>query len=146
MQDLPHRYHVCASGGPQGSVAVEAERLPALETAAPAEFGGPGDLWSPETLLVAAAADCFILSFRGVMRASKFEWESLACKADGVLDRVEGKTRFTAFSLHASLRIPSTGDKQEAQRLLERAEQGCLITNSLIAETTLETSVEYSSS
>jgi organic hydroperoxide reductase OsmC/OhrA len=30
------------------------------------QLGGPGGQWSPETLLVAAAAECFILTFRAV--------------------------------------------------------------------------------
>jgi organic hydroperoxide reductase OsmC/OhrA len=37
----------------------------------------PGNAWSPETSLVAAVADCFILTFRGVAQAAKFPWESL---------------------------------------------------------------------
>jgi hypothetical protein len=39
--------------------------------AAPAEFGGPGDQWSPESLLAGAIASCFALTFRFVARAQK---------------------------------------------------------------------------
>ena len=44
-------------------------------------------LASIPTLLIAAVADCFILTFRAVARASRFEWISLGCTVDGVLDR-----------------------------------------------------------
>ena len=52
MQDLPHYYHVNASAEAEGNVTLKANEVPQLVTAPPAEFGGPGDQWSPETLLV----------------------------------------------------------------------------------------------
>ena len=54
--------HASSSG--DGDVALSGDGLPAIATAPPAEFGGPGDRWSPETLLAAAVADCFVLGFR----------------------------------------------------------------------------------
>ena len=75
MHPYPHLYTVQASANPTGDVPVTSAGLPALATAPPAEFDGPGDRWSPETLLVAAVADCLLLSFRGVARANKFAWD-----------------------------------------------------------------------
>lgn len=43
MQDFPHRYAVTASGDAGRDVTLEADGLPALSSAAPAEFGEPGD-------------------------------------------------------------------------------------------------------
>ena len=54
MQALPHRYLVKGTGGITGDVELTAERLTVLRSASPAEFDGPGDRWSPETLLVGA--------------------------------------------------------------------------------------------
>ena len=59
-----------ASAAPAGSVDVTSAGLPDLATAPPVEFEGPGDAWSPETLLCAALVDCFILTFRAVARAA----------------------------------------------------------------------------
>ena len=56
MQDFPHRYAVTTLAHPEGDVALESEGLPRLATAPPAAFGGPGDRWSPETLLMGALA------------------------------------------------------------------------------------------
>jgi uncharacterized OsmC-like protein len=120
--------------------------LPNLESAAPSEFGGPGDQWSPETLLVASIADCFVLSFRAIARASRFEWESLACEVDGTLDRIDRITQFTQFDVAAKLIIQPGGDETKAMRLLEKAEQACLITNSLKASSHLKASVIVGSS
>jgi organic hydroperoxide reductase OsmC/OhrA len=64
MKSFPHIYNVTASAMPDGDVELTADRLPFLLSAPPAEFGGPGDRWSPETLLAAAVGDCFVLTFR----------------------------------------------------------------------------------
>ncbi len=142
MQPLPHHYAVVAAGGAEGEIALASDGLPALASAAPAEFGGPGDRWSPETLLVAAVADCFVLTFRAIARASKVSFVSLRCEVGGTLDRVERVTHFTAFVVRASLRLPAGANEEQAQRLLERAEQSCLISNSLKAASRLEATVE----
>jgi len=142
MQEFPHRYSVASIANPDGDVVLQSSRLPALASAPPAEFGGPGDRWSPETLLVAAVADCFILSFRAVARASKLPWLSLRCEAEGTLDRVERVTQFTAFRVSATLRVPPGTDEAQARKLLERAEQTCLVRNSLKGSSHLEAEVQ----
>ena len=141
MQDLPHRYVASASASAEGVVEIASPQLEPLDTAPPAEFGGPGDLWSPETLLVASVANCLILTFRAIARASKLDWSSLECHVDGELDRVDRVTQFTAFDVKARLAVPKGIDHGKANRLLEKAERGCLITNSLKAETHLQAEV-----
>jgi organic hydroperoxide reductase OsmC/OhrA len=142
MQAYPHQYSVAATGSPEGEVLLASPRLSELTTAPPAEFGGPGDLWSPETLCVGAVADCFILTFRAVARASKFEWSRLRCDVRGTLDRVERVAQFTTFQLIVALELPVGGDVEQGRRLLARAEQGCLITNSMKGNAQLEATVE----
>lgn len=137
MQDLPHHYIVSASAKSDTNVTLSSRGLENLESAGPPEFGGPGDVWSPETLLVGAVADCLILSFRATARAAKLEWDSLQCEVVGTLDKIERATQFTAFEVSAELTIPAGGDAAKAERLLEKAEHHCLITNSLKAESRL---------
>ena len=116
---------------------ISSPGLEAIGTASPAEFGGPGDRWSPETLLVAAVADCFILTFKAIAGASKFDWLDLQCEVEGKLDRVERVTRFTAFDIRARLTVPAGTDEQKARHILEKSEAVCLISNSLNGEKTL---------
>ena len=141
MQDLPHHYVVSASATAEQSVTLSSPGLDDLSTAGPAEFGGPGDLWSPETLLVGAVADCFVLSFRAIARAAKLDWTSLGCEAVGTLDKVERVTQFTRLDVKAELSIPAGTDEAQAHRLLEKAEKHCLITNSMKASSTLDATV-----
>ena len=145
MQDLPHYYRVAATAGPEGDVDLLSDRLDPISSAAPAEYGGPGDRWSPETLLVAAVADCFVLSFRAIARASKLSWLSLSCDVEGILARVEETTRFTEFNIQATLAVAEGTNEDRARRILEKAEASCLITNSLTGATHLSCEVTVKS-
>jgi organic hydroperoxide reductase OsmC/OhrA len=137
MKPYPHIYSVSASGAASGLVPVTSSGVAAIETAPPAEFDGPGDRWSPETLLVAAVANCFILTFRGVARATRFGWEHLECSVEGVLERVGGVTQFSRFTTRATLTLKGGTDPLKARELLERAEHACLVANSLRGERVL---------
>jgi organic hydroperoxide reductase OsmC/OhrA len=133
MQEFPHRYTIAAAAAESGDVELTAEGLPPLRSAAPAEFGGPGNRWSPETLLAAAVGDCFILTFRAVARMSKIQWTSIRCNVVGTLERRDRAIRFTKFEIHACLTVPAGTDAGRARRALDNAEHSCLIANSLNA-------------
>ncbi len=141
MKPYPHQYAAYASARAIGSVAISAPALPAIETAPPSEFDGPGGAWSPETLLCAAVADCFILTFRGFARAAHFNWIALDCRVEGVLEHTGDQTAFTRFATTVRLTLPPGADHVKARLLLGRAEHACLIANSLRGERTLSAEV-----
>jgi organic hydroperoxide reductase OsmC/OhrA len=137
MHPYPHLYVAAASGRQEGSIALTSADLPEIPTAAPPEFDGPGGVWSPETLLCASIADCFVLSFRALARASKLDWTELTCRVEGTLERADGVSQFTQFTTFASLVVPAESAADTARRLLEKAERVCLISNSLRGKRTL---------
>lgn len=145
MLALPHHYLV------EGKllndrVDISAKGLATIESEPPPEFGGSGTRWSPETLLVAAIADCFLLTFKAIARASKFTYEDIQCEVEGTLDRVDGVTRFTTITVRPTLVIEATASTGEisdeqlekATKLLHKAEKGCLVSNSLNSSLLLE--------
>ena len=144
MQELPHHYSVTTTLDAEGLVSLNNEKAPEMVTSAPPEFGGPDGYWSPETLLVASVASCFLLTFRAGSRASSLDWQSLSCDVSGVLENVDKKLLFTEFHIAAKLLIDNPGDTDKAERLLKKAEQSCLISNSLKAKITLDTSITSS--
>ena len=133
MQAFPHRYTVAA--------AVEGASRISL-TSAGAEFDGPGDRWSPETLLVAAVADCLLLTFRAIANGSQLPWVSLTCEVTGTLERKDHVTAFTAFDIRARLKVPEGVSEARAHRLLVKADETCLVTRSLKAAVRLDAKVE----
>ena len=141
MHPYPHSYSVTASGQASGLVSVGSPGLAELPTAPPPQFDGPGDQWSPETLLCAAVADCFMLTFRALARAARLEWLQLECRVEGTLERVERVAQFTRFATFATLTIAATTDAEQARKLLGQAEHSCLISNSLRGERVLDARV-----
>jgi peroxiredoxin-like protein len=134
MHPFPHHYIVNAEVRPVGDVPLSTEGVRIIESAPPKEFDGPGNQWSPEGLLTAAVADCFVLGFRAIAVASKYPWVRLEARTEGTLDRAEGKMRFTRFDTHAKLTVPEGADVERGKKLLEKAESSCLVTNSLTSE------------
>jgi organic hydroperoxide reductase OsmC/OhrA len=141
MHPYPHIYVAAANGAPSGAVPVTSPGAPELATAAPPQFDGPEGFWSPETLLTASVANCFILTFRALSRAARLEWLHLECTVEAVLEKVEGVTQFSRFTTVATLTVPSGADPTKAKQLLEKAEHGCLVANSLRGTRALEARV-----
>ena len=71
MHPYPHRYTVTAADAASGNLSLSSPGLADIASAPPVEFNGPGDRWSPETLLCAAVAGCLVLTFRAIARASR---------------------------------------------------------------------------
>ncbi len=142
--NFPHNYQATATAQTSGNVRLAVAHADELSSDAPSEFGGPGDRWSPEDLLVGAVADCFVLSFRAIAAMSKYQWTDLQCEVSGVLDKVDRNIQFTSFQVKATLIIPEGSDTERAERLLAKAESTCFITNSLKAETHLDATVRTS--
>jgi len=138
MQPLPHRYLASASATSAGDIALGSPGLATITSSSPPQFGGPDGYWSPETLLVGAVAACYVLTFRALAAASSLDWLSLDCSVTGSLTRVDRALEFTEFVVHARLALPHSGDEVRANRLLEKAETQCLISNSLKAPARLD--------
>ncbi|RPH75223.1 MAG: OsmC family peroxiredoxin [Candidatus Rokuibacteriota bacterium] len=138
MKPLPHRYSARIAGGPEGYATLSSGGVPDLRTAPPLDFDGPGDAWSPEQLLLAAVEACFLLTFRSVAQASRLEFVSLSVEAEGVVDRVNGVTRFTEIVLRPRVALPAGADWVRVQRALEKAERACLVSSSIDTPIRLE--------
>jgi peroxiredoxin-like protein len=141
MKPLPHLYKAHLTGGPAGYATVSSDGLPDMRVASPLEFGGPGDAWTPEHLLLASVEACFLLTLRAVARASKFEIVDLDVTVEGVVDRQAGVTRFTGIVLRPTLTVPAGADRERAFRILEKTEKACLVSASLSTPIRLEAAV-----
>ncbi|WP_373077715.1 OsmC family protein [Zhongshania sp.] len=141
MHALPHHYSVTVEASPEGSLKACSAHLPSLAVDAPTQFGGPGDQWSPEELLMAAAANCFVLSFRTVAALAKLNWISIECSSVGELDKVDRNMLFTKITTSVKLLISDPAGKSKAETLLRKAEKICIVSNSLMAEKCLEMTV-----
>jgi organic hydroperoxide reductase OsmC/OhrA len=138
MKPLPHHYTVRLPGGPTGYASATVDGMPALRTAPPTEFDGPGDAWSPEHLLLASVETCFLFTFRAAARAARVEFTACDVTAEGTVDRDSPAIKFTEILLRVRLGLPPDGDRDRARRAIEKAERACLVSASLATPVRLE--------
>lgn len=115
-----------------------------LEVATPPQFPkGMEGIWSPEHLLTASVSSCFMTTFLAIAEKSRLEFIDFNCNAKGELEQVEGRFLMTRIKLEAKLKIAQATEKEKAEKILQRSEELCLISNSIKAKVSLETEVSW---
>ena len=115
-----------------------------IEIATPPPFPkGIEGIWSPEHLLTAAVNSCFMTNFLAVAENSKLEFISFDCNAKGKLEQIEGKYLMTEVMLEPILEITKEADKDRAERILQKSEAACLISNSIKSKISMFTTIKY---
>ena len=78
-------------------------------------------------------------TFLAIAEMSKLDFVSFDCKAVGKLEKVEGiGLQMTEVIVKPKLVIRHGKDLERAQRILEKAEKNCLISNSIKSTVRLE--------
>ena len=140
--ETSYRYRTTAHWSTHHTGIVEGEEIPrTINFSAPPEFHGEPGLWTPEHLLVAALATCFVSTFRAIAEASKLEVAGLEAAVEGVLEKADGGFSFTRFTLRPRLTIAREDDREKAGRLLAKAEHVCLVSRSLKGSIQMESEV-----
>lgn len=139
-----HIYHVKVSWneGKIGELSSH-ELSEKIKVATPPQFpGGVEGIWSPEHLFTAAVSSCFMTSFTAIAEYSKFEFESLEVESVGVMSKEDGKFVMSKVILKPVLSIRDESQIKKAHRLLEKAEEICLISRSIKSEIELHPEVQ----
>lgn len=114
-----------------------------IEVATPPPFNkGVEGIWSPEHLLTAAVNSCFMTTFLAVAENSKLAFTHFDCAAKGKLEQIEGKFLMTEILLEATLSLANAADTERAERILQKSEAACLISNSIKAKVSLQTHIK----
>ena len=103
-----------------------------IEVATPPNFlkGIPG-IWSPEHLFTASVSSCLMTTFLSIAENSKLEFTSFSCRSRGKLDQRDGKLMITEIVLEPTVTIKNEKDRTKAERVLQKSEADCLISNSV---------------
>ncbi|MDZ7718434.1 MAG: OsmC family protein [Balneolaceae bacterium] len=114
-----------------------------IEVATPPEFpGGVDGVWSPEHLYTASVVSCFFTSFTAIAAYSKLNFKDLKIESSGYMSRNEdGKYVMNKVRLKPVLTIEDETREKKAYRILEKAEEICLITRSIQSEIIFEPNV-----
>lgn len=103
-----------------------------ISVATPPPFaGGMPQVFSPEHLYTASVASCLMTTFLAIAENSKLPFKSFICDAKGKLEQVEGKFLMTEVILNPIVQIEDEALLDKANKILEKAERACLISNSI---------------
>ena len=115
-----------------------------IEIATPPQFPkGIEGIWSPEHLLTAAVNSCYMTTFLAIAENSKLEFIRFDCTAKGKLEQIDGKFLITEVILEPTLVITKESDKDRAERVLQKSEGACLVSNSIKSKITLIPTIQF---
>lgn len=80
-------------------------------------------------------------TFVAIAGYSKLSFEDLQVAATGKLGKIDGKFMVTEIILNPELTIADEKFADKAKRIMEKAEEACLITRSIKTEVTFEPKV-----
>lgn len=110
-----------------------------IEVATPPEFSkGIPNIWSPEHLFTAAVSSCLMTTFLAIAENSKLDFISFRCSSKGILDKVDGKLVMSEVLLYPEVFISDESQRERAERILEKSEKACLISNSICSKVSME--------
>ncbi len=114
-----------------------------IEVATPPEFPkGMPNIWSPEHLFTASVSSCLMTTFLAIAENSKLDFSGFSCKSKGVLENVDGKYAMTEVILEPTVTIKDEKDRDRAERILQKSEAACLISNSIKSKITMEVTIK----
>ncbi|MBS1587810.1 MAG: OsmC family protein [Bacteroidetes bacterium] len=106
-----------------------------IEVATPPEFPkGMEGVWSPEHLFTAAVNSCLMTTFLAIADNSKLNFRDFDSKALGKLEMVDGKYLMSEVTLLPVVTVNGEAEIQRAEKVLQKAEANCLISNSITSK------------
>ena len=138
-----HSYNIHLKWENDRKGMMSSPELPTIiEVATPPEFDkGIPNIWSPEHLFTASVISCFMTTFLAIAEYSKLDFISFECNAEGILEKIDGKYLMTKIILKPTLTIAELDKIEKAQRVLEKSEAACLISNSIKSEVELKPTI-----
>lgn len=127
-----HEYRTSTRWTERRNGIITSPGLPALTVGAPPDFGGDEGVWSPEHFFVASAEVCIMLTFMAIAGMSKVDVAGWRSAAKGEVSKAEGKGfMFTNIEIKAEILLARSSDVEKAEHILRKAEQHCLVTQSV---------------
>jgi peroxiredoxin-like protein len=142
MADEKHVYRTSVRWENERRGSLASPGLPGLSVATPPQFpGGHPGIWSPEHLFVAAAEACLMTTFLAIAENSKLEYLAYSSEAEGLLEKTDQGFMITEITIRPKVVVKDPSTLERARRIVDKAEQHCLISKSMKTRVTLEPDV-----
>jgi len=136
-----HTYHTWLSWSDRRGTLTARDGAPILVTV-PRDFGGPGDAWSPEELLVATTETCMMATFATLAKRRGLALAHCQSSASGTLGRSTTGLAFTGISIVLRISVRSESDRALAATVAEQAHCACFVAGSLRCPVALDYTID----
>ncbi len=120
---------------------LNSEGKPEIAISSPPEFKGIPGVWTPEDFLVAAVEICTMSTFLAFGTRKGIPLKSYKSSAEGLLENVEGKYKFTKVIVKPEIVVEQSWTKEQVEEIVHQAHENCLIANSLTAKVIIEPTI-----
>jgi organic hydroperoxide reductase OsmC/OhrA len=103
----------------------------AIRVATPPVFGGEGEEWSPEHLLISAVASCFMSTYLYYAGKQQLDTCYLTCLGTGQITLQNGQYIFTGIDLYPKIYVLDEERREQALTVLKTTECHCRVSNAL---------------
>jgi len=117
---------------------MNATGIPKVGLGCPKCFGGEENNWTPEHLFVVSIEACIMMTFDEITARSGVEVVSYESSAEAELRTVDKVFRFSKVVVRPKIVLGGGASLEKAQKMIEKAHKRCLVTNSLVTETSVE--------
>ena len=133
MIKFPMKFEVQAasSSGASTQWNAQAEHLPPILCAIPAEFMGPGGGYSPEDLFAISLLNCLIATFKVYCEKGKVSFEEIKGRINLTVDKLAGQPGFAMTQADVFFDISGGSDPEKLRKLLDDSIRDCAVSNSI---------------
>lgn len=131
-------YHTSVRWTDRKQGVLTSQGKPDIQVATPPEFKGHEGIWSPEDLFVSAVNVCVMSTFLAFAERMGLAYTGYESEAEGTVQLVEGKLRFTSVLLKPRITLKEGEDAAKARQVLTKAEEHCLVSNSITPRVSIE--------
>ncbi|MRH44028.1 SACOL1771 family peroxiredoxin [Aquibacillus halophilus] len=141
-----HHFHLKADwpGGRNSIGSIDAGNLK-TKISIPPEMDGPGVGTNPDEMLLGAASTCYIITLAAMIERAALPLKSLALESIGMVDVTKGVFTYQKIVHRPTVELKHTASDEELtkiKRLVEKAEQSCMISRAIKGNVELELQAE----
>ena len=125
-------YHVSAWWTSGKAGITRSEQVPTvIHFTAPVSFGGEPGRWTPEELMLAALASCFVSTFQALSSYSKLAYADLEVSVGADLEKTSSGFQFTRIVIKPRLTLTDSESQALGEKVLKKSEALCLVSRAI---------------
>lgn len=139
-------FHLSAEwpGGRNSSGFIDAGNLK-TEISIPREMDGPGVGTNPDEMLLGAAATCYVITLAAMIERAEIPLQEMSLQSEGIVDVTNGVFTYKKIIHRPEVQLTQEATEKDGKllrRLVERAEDNCMISRAIKGNVEVEVEAE----